>query len=63
MDFIVHDIEEDEEIPIILGKPFFAIGKSLIDIHERKLILTVGEEQAVFDVYRAINSHLKKMNI
>ena len=24
--FIVHDIEEDKEVPIILGRPFLATG-------------------------------------
>ena len=31
-DFIVLDMDEDKEIPIILGRPFLAIGKSLIDV-------------------------------
>ena len=31
-DFIVLDMEEDKEIPIILGRPFLATGKALIDV-------------------------------
>ena len=31
-DFIVLDMEEDKEIPIILGMPFLATGKALIDV-------------------------------
>ena len=31
-DFIVLDIEEDKEIPIILGRPFLAMGRALIDV-------------------------------
>ena len=31
-DFIVLDMEEDKEIPIILGRPFLAIGRAMIDV-------------------------------
>ena len=31
-DFIVLDIEEDKEIPIILGSPFLATGRVMIDV-------------------------------
>ena len=32
IDFIVLDMEEDKEIPIILGRPFLAIGRAMIDV-------------------------------
>jgi len=31
-DFIVLDMEEDEDMPIILGQPFLATGRALIDV-------------------------------
>ena len=31
-DFIVLDMEEDKEVPIILGRPFLATGRALIDV-------------------------------
>ena len=31
-DFIVLDMEEDREIPIILGIAFLAIGRAMIDM-------------------------------
>ena len=31
-DFIVLDMEEDKEIPIILGRPFLATGRAMIDV-------------------------------
>ena len=39
--FIVLDLEEDKEIPIILGRPFLATGRVLIDVHKGKLRLRV----------------------
>jgi len=31
-DFIVLDMEEDREVPLILGRPFLTIGNTLIDV-------------------------------
>ena len=31
-DFIVLDMEEDKEIPIILGRPFLETGRAMIDV-------------------------------
>ena len=31
-DFIIRDMEEDREVPLILGRPFPATGKTLIDV-------------------------------
>ncbi|KAL5569891.1 hypothetical protein UlMin_026466 [Ulmus minor] len=43
-DFIVLDMEEDREVPLILGRPFLATGRTLIDVHQGKLILRVQDE-------------------
>ncbi|XP_012853120.1 PREDICTED: uncharacterized protein LOC105972690 [Erythranthe guttata] len=51
-DFLVLDIEEDENIPIILGRPFLATGRSIIDVGKRELRMSVGEETVIFKVYR-----------
>ena len=40
-DFIVLDMEEDKEIPIILGRPFLATGRAMIDVQRGKLKLRV----------------------
>ncbi|XP_009592283.2 uncharacterized protein [Nicotiana tomentosiformis] len=35
VDFIVVNMEENREIPLILGRPFLAIGRAILDIQER----------------------------
>ena len=40
-DFIVLDMEEDREIPIILGRSFLATGQAMIDVHWGELKLRV----------------------
>ena len=40
-DFIVLDMEEDKEIPVILGRPFLTTGRVMIDVQKGELELRV----------------------
>ncbi|XP_076883254.1 uncharacterized protein LOC143531969 [Bidens hawaiensis] len=42
VDFMVIDMEADEKVPIILGRPFLRTAKALIDVYDRKITLRVG---------------------
>ena len=44
MDFIVLDFEADKEVQIILGKPFLATGKTLIDVKKWELSMRVNDQ-------------------
>lgn len=55
-------MKEDEEMPLMLRRPFLATRKSLIDAHDGKLILRVGDEQLVFDSIEQAIAQIKKMN-
>ena len=52
--FIVLDMEEDKEIPIILGRPFLATGRAMIDVQRGELKLRVQEEEVKFNVFEAV---------
>ncbi|XP_073133337.1 uncharacterized protein [Henckelia pumila] len=39
VDFVVLDMEEDLDMPLILGRPFVATGKALIDVQKGELHL------------------------
>lgn len=58
-DFIVLDMEEDQEIPLIFGRPFLATGRALIDVQQGELMLRVHEEQVTFKVFEATNVPLE----
>ncbi|CAM8986876.1 unnamed protein product [Rhodiola kirilowii] len=49
-DFIVLDISEDVDIPIILGRPFLYTAKAIIDMDRGSLALQVGSERVVFNL-------------
>ncbi|CAL1395347.1 unnamed protein product [Linum trigynum] len=50
VDFVILDINEDVDVPLILGRPFLATAKALIDVNDGKLILRAGGEQITFSV-------------
>ncbi|XP_039118013.1 uncharacterized protein LOC120253863 [Dioscorea cayenensis subsp. rotundata] len=53
-DFIVLDIEEDKDIPFILGRPFLATVRAIIDVQKGELHLRVQEEEVTFNIFDAI---------
>ena len=53
-DFIVLDMEEDKEIPIILGRPFLATGRAMIDVQRGELKLRVQEDEVKFNVFEVV---------
>jgi hypothetical protein len=57
VDFVVLDMDEDKDVPLILGRPFLATGGALIDVKGGKLTLRVGQEEAVFNVFQATKQH------
>ncbi|XP_073030701.1 uncharacterized protein [Primulina eburnea] len=56
-DFVILDMEEDQDSPLIFGRPFLAPGKALIDVHKGELTLRVGGEAVIFNIYKAIKGN------
>ena len=48
------DMEEDKEIPIILGRPFLATGRAMIDVQRGELKLRVQDDEVKFNVFEAV---------
>ena len=53
-DFIVLDMEEDKEIPIILGRPFLATRRAMIDVQKGELKLRVQDDEVRFSVLNSM---------
>ncbi|KAL0319583.1 UNVERIFIED_CONTAM: hypothetical protein Sradi_5219800 [Sesamum radiatum] len=47
-------MEEDANTPLILGRPFLATGKALIDVQKGQLTLRINDEEVIFNVFKAI---------
>src|SRR3954466_700622 len=59
VDFIVLDMEEDRNIPLILGRPFLRTARTIIDVAKGKLIMRLGEEQIEFQFVNSMKFPLE----
>ena len=54
VDFVIMQMEEDTQIPLLLGRPFLATGAALIDVQKGELTLRVGNEVVHFNINRSL---------
>ncbi|XP_057545843.1 uncharacterized protein LOC130824841 [Amaranthus tricolor] len=52
--FVVLDMEEDQQIPIILGKPFLHTAGAVIDVKNGRLTLSMGDDNVTFNLSNAL---------
>ena len=53
-DFVILNCEVDFEVPIILGRPFLATGRALVDMEKGQMKFQFKNEEAIFNVYRTM---------
>ncbi|XP_057739966.1 uncharacterized protein LOC130957086 [Arachis stenosperma] len=51
-DFVVLDMEESYLHPIMLGRPFLATARALIDVEQRELILRIHDEHLILNDFK-----------
>ncbi|GKB45880.1 reverse transcriptase domain-containing protein [Tanacetum coccineum] len=56
VDFVVLEMDEDELVLIILGRPFLATARAVIDVHEGKLSIRVESETVTFNIGKSMKS-------
>ncbi|XP_042027227.1 uncharacterized protein LOC121774410 [Salvia splendens] len=56
-DFVVLDMEEDRHVPLLLGRPFLATERALIDVHKGELTLRLNDESITFSIYDAMQKY------
>ncbi|XP_070044937.1 uncharacterized protein [Nicotiana tomentosiformis] len=54
VDFFILDCRVDEEIPIILGRPFLATRRDLIDCETGELKIRLNDEEITFNVQKSM---------
>ena len=55
-DFVVMEMEEDNQVPILLGRPFLATAWAIIDVKHGKLAFNVGKETVEFELAKLMKS-------
>ncbi|KAL8155756.1 hypothetical protein AgCh_000967 [Apium graveolens] len=53
-DFVILDFEEDKKIPVILGRPFLATGRTMIDVQKGELSMKVYDQKVTFNMFKEI---------
>ena len=53
-DFVILDMEEDTEVPLILGRPFLATAQAVVDMNDGTLTLRYGDDEVKFGVGKRI---------
>ena len=61
-DFVVMDIEEDTEIPLILGHPFMLTASCVVDMGKKKLEMGIADQKISFDLFDE-EKHLLNQNV
>ncbi|XP_006579214.1 uncharacterized protein LOC114410759 [Glycine soja] len=62
VDFVVMDIEEDADIPIILGRPFMSTARCVVDMGKKKLELGIDNQKISFELFDE-EKHLSDQNV
>ncbi|XP_017431946.1 uncharacterized protein LOC108339321 [Vigna angularis] len=55
VDFVIIEMEEDVNVPLILRRPFMKTARVLIDVENGKLKVRVQDEEVNFDVFEAMS--------
>ncbi|CAJ2666826.1 unnamed protein product [Trifolium pratense] len=56
VDFVILDVEENSEVPLLLGRPFLATVRALIDVEMGDLMLRLNDEQVNFNIFEGIRN-------
>ena len=53
-DFVIMDIEEDVEIPLILGRPFLLTANCVVDMKKGNLEMSVDDKKVTVNLFEAM---------
>ena len=55
IDFVILDMPENSRTPIILGRPFLATARAMIDVFNKKITLTIGKDEVEFNMEQSMS--------
>ncbi|KAK4271099.1 hypothetical protein QN277_019840 [Acacia crassicarpa] len=54
VDFVVLNMEEDAELPLLLGRPFLATARAVIDVAAGKMEFQMNDEKVTYNVFQSM---------
>ena len=58
VDFVVVDVDDDVEVPLILGRSFLPISKALIDMDGGEMTVRIGDENLTYRLIKEMRHSL-----
>jgi len=62
VDFFILDMKEDEEVPLILGRPFMKTAKVIVDVDKGELRVRSHDEEVRFNLFDNVTSCIADKN-
>jgi hypothetical protein len=53
-DFVIMEMDEDKDVPVILGRPFLRTARTIFDTYEGTLTMRIESEKVQFQVANAV---------
>ena len=57
------DMKEDEEVPLILGRPFMKTARIIVDVDKGELQLRVQDEEVTFNLFYGLQNFNAEGNV
>ncbi|GJV55400.1 reverse transcriptase domain-containing protein [Tanacetum coccineum] len=61
--FVILEMEEDNKVPLILGRPFLHTADAVIRVKQKQLNLGVGTKRMIFNIDSAMKHSYSNMNL
>ncbi|KAK5829964.1 hypothetical protein PVK06_013758 [Gossypium arboreum] len=58
VDFVVLDMDKDNEVPLILGRPFLATARTIINVGTGELTLRAGDDATQANAIKPVNDNI-----
>ncbi|XP_048229413.1 uncharacterized protein LOC125369946 [Ricinus communis] len=63
VDFVILDMDGESSVLLILGRPFLATSRAILDVCDGKLELRIGDETVTFDLNNSMKQSLDHDNV
>ena len=56
MNFVIMDMKEDEEVPLILGRPFMKTVRIIVDVEKGELQVRAENDEVTFNLFYGLKN-------
>ena len=63
VDYFIMDMKEDEEVPLILGRPFMKTTRLIVDVEKGELQVTAQDDMVTFNLFYSLKDGVVQLEI